>query len=99
MKKLILLLATAFALVACATDGGGETVGAGATWRCDGGKQFRVSFTRSGARVSAAGRTYNLPHRTGGGARYVNGGVEYWERAGTASLTGAAGGPYRNCRR
>lgn len=104
MKRLLALVCLA-ALTACATEMGNSTVSSGAPignlvrWRCDGGKTFGVGFTTTGARVAAAGQTYALPHVQGGGARYANGGVEYWERAGVATLTGARGGPYNNCRR
>lgn len=97
------LLVAALLLAACATEGGGgggESVGARTTWRCPGGSSFSVSFTTSSARVTAAGHTYNLPHAvSGSGARYTNGSVQYWEHAGTATLTGAPGGPYQDCRR
>jgi membrane-bound inhibitor of C-type lysozyme len=33
------------------------------------------------------------------GARYSDGAVEYWEHGGGATLNGARGGPYNNCRR
>src|SRR5690348_10108229 len=99
MKTRALMFAV-FLLGACATDGGGEAVGAPrTTWRCDGGSSFTVSYTTNSARVSAHGRSYTLPHaRSGSGARYAGGGVEFWEHGGTSTLTGAAGGPYANCR-
>lgn len=96
------VLAAVLALTACATGGGGsgEAVGARTTWRCEGGSSFSVRFTDGEAHISAGGRNYNLPHaRSGSGARYAGGGVEYWERAGTATLRGVAGAPYVNCRR
>ena len=104
MKKL-LLIAALVALSACANESGGGVVSSGAPvgnlvrWHCDGGKSFGVGFTTTGARVAAGGATYALPHVQGAGARYANGGVEYWERGGQATLTGARGGPYNNCRR
>ena len=76
----------------------GHPVAPGITWRCDGGHAFRAHLGSSGAHVNAGGHDYALPHVQGQGARYAGGGVEYWERAGTASLTGAPGGPYQNCR-
>ncbi len=68
-------------------------------WRCPDGKSFRVAFAGAFAHVNASGHEYRLPHaRSGSGARYAGGGVEYWEHAGEAMLHGAAGGPYERCR-
>ena len=98
--KAQILLAAALLLAACASDDGGDAVGAPrTTWRCDGGSSFTASYTNGGALVRAGGRSYALPHAlSGSGARYASGDVEFWEHAGTATLTGAAGGPYANCR-
>jgi len=105
MRKLVVLVCFA-ALAACSTEtGGNATVSSGAPighltrWRCDGGTSFGVGFTTTGARVAAGGQTYALPHVQGAGARYANGGVQYWEQGGSATLTGARGGPYANCHR
>ena len=77
----------------------GHTVAPRANWRCAGGKAFSAHIGTQGVHVSAGGRTYDLPHVTGGsGMRFAAGGVAYRELAGGASLTGAAGGPYENCR-
>jgi membrane-bound inhibitor of C-type lysozyme len=88
----------AFALLAACTSGpsGGPQV----VWRCDGGAAFSVRYNdRGAAEVFAGGRTYTLPAaRSGSGARYSDGTVEYWEHQGEARLNGAFGGPYNNCR-
>lgn len=102
MKRVLAVLALA-ALSGCAIledlGGGGEALTATMQWRCDGGAAFSAQIlSDERARITAGGESYTLP-RTGPGARYGNGGVEYAERAGGATLTGAAGGPYRNCRR
>jgi hypothetical protein len=76
----------------------GRPVAPGILWRCDAGHSFRANVGSSGAHVHAGGRDYALPHVQAQGARYAGGGVEYWERAGSATLTGAPGGPYQNCR-
>ena len=97
MKRL-LTAAALLALSACASTG---TIGNRMDWRCDGGAAFSARIKSDGsADVFAGGQVYTLPHVAGAsGARYAGGGVEYWERGGEATLTGARGGPYANCRR
>jgi membrane-bound inhibitor of C-type lysozyme len=97
--KTILALAALALLAACAT--GAAPGGPRMDWRCDGGGAFSARIKGDGrAEVFAGGQVYNLPHVQGAsGARYAQGGVEYWERGGEATLTGAQGGPYNNCRR
>ena len=99
MKALIPLAALAF-LIACASAGGGN-MGPRSDWRCQGGGAFSARIKTNGsAEVFAGGQVYSLPHvEAGSGARYSNGSVEYWERGGEATLNGAQGGPYTNCRR
>jgi len=58
-----------------------------------------VRFDGDAAEVFAGGQLYNLPvAQSGSGARYSNGAVEYREHQGQATLNGAVGGPYTNCR-
>lgn len=98
MKKLA-LAAALLVLAACASTGSG---GPRSDWRCDGGAAFSARIDASDARaeVFAAGQTYSLPHvQAASGARYSDGAVEYWEHGGGATLNGARGGPYNNCRR
>jgi Membrane-bound lysozyme-inhibitor of c-type lysozyme len=101
--KLVLVAFAAAALSGCAIlddlGGGGEALSEAMVWRCEGGAGFRAQIlSGERARIVAGGQTYTLP-RTGPGARYASGGVSYAERGGGATLEGAAGGPYRNCRR
>lgn len=97
MKKLIALAALA-ALGACATTAPG---GPRTDWACDGGAAFSVRFNaQQQAEVFAGGQVYTLGQQaSGSGIRYQNGGVEYREHQGQATLSGAHGGPYNNCRR
>jgi len=97
MKKLLPLLA-ALAAAACATPTQG---GPRVDWRCDGGAAFSVRYNDAGAaEVFAAGRTYTLPASpSGSGTRYTDGTVDLREHQGEATLGGAFGGPYANCRR
>ena len=101
MKKIAALAALAL-LAACATSGGAPG-GPFTQWRCDGGAAFSVRVSTDGegsAEVFAGGQTYRLPRIAGAsGLRYSNGQVEYWERGGAATVSGARGGPYDNCRR
>ena len=84
-------------LAACGTT---QTGGPRVDWRCANGAAFSVRFQGDGAEVFAGGQVYNLPAaQSGSGARYSNGAVEYWEHQGEATLNGARGGPYANCRR
>ena len=98
MKKLA-ALAALLALTACATAT--TPGGPRADWRCDGGAAFSMRLNNAGnAEVFAGGQVYSLPGvQTGSGTRYTNGSVEYWERGDEATLNGAHGGPYNNCRR
>ncbi len=102
MKPMLFALA-ALTLGGCAVlddlSGGGEALSGQMIWRCEGGASFSAQIlSDERARIVADGHTYTLP-RTGPGARFANGGVAYGERAGGATLEGAAGGPFRNCRR
>lgn len=94
MRK-FLAAAALLSLAACASGPGGPR----ADWRCDGGAAFSVRFDGSSANVFAGGQVYELPQvQSGSGIRYSNGAVEYQEHQGVATLNGAAGGPYTNCR-
>ncbi|MBX3430877.1 MAG: MliC family protein [Hyphomonadaceae bacterium] len=98
--KTIAALAALSLLAACATTSSGPS-GPFMQWRCDGGAAFSARIADGGtAEVFAGGQTYSLPHvQAASGAKYSNGSVEYWERGGQATLGGARGGPYNNCRR
>lgn len=111
MRSVIAALAL---LAACspppATDEGAETTpetGIGLapdsfTFSCDGGRTFSVGYDAAAgtATINAGGQIYTLASAvSASGARYSANGVEFWEHQTEATLTGAAGGPYENCRR
>ncbi|MBC7768640.1 MAG: hypothetical protein H7124_07615 [Phycisphaerales bacterium] len=92
MNKLLALAALAI-LAACGTSPA-QTGGPRTDWRCDGGAAYSARIADSGAaEIFAGGRVYTL---AASGARYSDGQVTY---SGDGALTGAAGGPYNNCRR
>jgi membrane-bound inhibitor of C-type lysozyme len=98
--KTLAVLAVLALLAACASSGSSGPAGPRMDWRCDGGAAFSARIATGGrAEVFAGGQQYSLPHVEGAGARYANGNIEYWERGGLATLNGARGGPYTNCRR
>ncbi|MEQ1617078.1 MAG: hypothetical protein ABL883_01890 [Terricaulis sp.] len=94
MKRLCVI--AALALSAC--NGGPSGLrGDRLDWRCDQGTAFsiRINAQARQAEVFAAGRIYRLDFVETG---YSNGEVRYYEQSGVASLVGAFGGPYNNCR-
>lgn len=101
MKTIVALAALALLTACASTSGSSGPTGPRMDWRCDGGAAFSARIaTGAAAEVFAGGQQYRLPHVEGAsGARYSNDSVEYWERGGLATLNGARGGPYTNCRR
>ncbi len=99
MKQTLALFA--FVLLAACASSSGPSASGRMDWRCDNSRAFSARINGSGeAEVFAGGQTFRLPHVAGAsGARYSNGSVEYWERGGSATLTGAPGSPYNNCHR
>lgn len=95
MKRLCLV--AVLALSGCA-GGMSAMRGDRIDWRCDGGAAFsvRVNEATHKAEVFAGGRVYRLDQI---GAGYSNEQVRYIDQGGSASLMGANGGPYDNCRR
>ena len=69
-------------------------------WKCAGGAVFSSQWTAGGnVEVLAGGKMYWLPaKKVASGVRFADRKVEFSERQGQAKLSGAAGGPYANCR-
>lgn len=96
MKKLILVAALgAMALSGCVSHNFRE--GERSNYRCAGGEDFNLRRVAGNIEVFAGGQTYTLSP-SGDGA-FSNGAVTFARSGGRASLTGAYGGPYENCRR
>lgn len=115
MKTLMFSAVAALALAGCAqTSGAPEPAGASAQgaalssggiegltlvfFRCDNNAAFTVQNYQNGSvRVTtSSGTRYDLSGRDGA---YANDAVRYTRQGDTATLTGAAGGPYTNCNR
>ena len=100
MKRLLLVLGLALLAAACTTVQAPDSTAAPLPYRCDGGKNFTVSYDTGGktAVVRAGGtiKTLRLA-RSGSGARYSAPGMELWGKGVGATLTGFPGGPYDGC--
>ncbi len=95
MRILFAVLAV-LSLTACASSSADD--GPRADWLCDRGAAFSARIKSSGdAEVFAAGRLYTLEPASGGG--FADDDVTYTPQTETATLTGAFGGPYVNCRK
>lgn len=93
--KTLALIAVALLLSACVSHNFKE--GERTAWRCEGGQEFSLRRVAGYVEVFAGGQTYALP--PAGEDTYSNGAATYSIARGRASLLGAAGGPYENCRR
>lgn len=103
LRSLILAVAAlaVAALSGCVTPLAEDATGSAMTYRCEGGARFTAAYAVSGreATVTAGANTYRLKNlRSGSDARYAGGGVTLSSKGTQAQLTGAAGGPYRDCR-
>ncbi|WP_312164681.1 MliC family protein [Phenylobacterium sp.] len=101
MLKVMLAAGALLALAGCASVAPQDATDAPQAYACAGGKAFTAAYDLAGdkARVTAGGRTYSLRHvRSGSGAKYAGGGVELFSQGDEATLSGAAGAPYRNCK-
>lgn len=94
MKNLILMGAL-FALGGCVSHNFSE--GARQNWRCAADKTFSLRHVMDYVEVFAAGQTHALQPRAEG--VYSNDAVTLTINGGRATLSGAHGGPYENCRR
>lgn len=97
----IALAALGLTLAACATVEPEDAVDTPMPYACSGGKSFTASYRLNGrvARVTAGGQTLTLREaRSGPGARYAYKDILLSTKGAAATLDGAPGGPYRNCR-
>ncbi len=67
-------------------------------WSCANDNAFSLRTVGDSVEVYAGGETHRLVRGAEDGA-YTNGTVTLTESRGRATLTGANGGPYENCRR
>lgn len=80
---------------------GQHEVGATTQYSCSDSVTFSVAFEEDTgcAVVDAGGQSYRLGSAiSGSGARYSDGATQFWEHQGEATLEGAAGGPYTECK-
>jgi hypothetical protein len=95
MKKSALLAVALIALAGCVSHDFSE--GERTNFRCAGDKKFSYREVAGALEVFAGGETTRLTP-TGDG-QYANERVTLAQSGGGATLTGAIGGPYENCRR
>lgn len=94
MKKLI-IIAGALMLSACVSHNFSE--GNRTAYRCAGDKEFSLREVAGTVEVYAGGQTNRLT--PSGEGSYSNSTVTFSVDRVRATLTGANGGPYENCRR
>ena len=94
MKKTALLSVALIALAGCVSHDFSE--GERTNFRCAGDKEFSYREVAGALEVFAGGETTRLAPA---GEGYANERVTLVESGGGATLTGAIGGPYENCRR
>ena len=104
MIRGILATMSVLALSACASSPfptAADATDAAQTYACAGGKRFTAAYHLKGDCVSvgAGGRSYSLRHvPSGSGVKYARDGVELHAKGTEATLDGALGSPYRDCR-
>jgi hypothetical protein len=95
MKKSVFLAVSLLALGGCVSHNFEE--GERTNYRCAGDKEFSYREVAGALEVFAGGETNRLTRSTDG--QWANERVTLSESGGGATLTGAIGGPYENCRR
>lgn len=94
MKKSVFLAVALLALSGCVSHNFSE--GERTNYRCAGDKSFSYREVAGALEVFAGGETNRL---TRSGEGWANERVTLIESGGGATLTGAIGGPYDDCRR
>ena len=99
-----LALAATLGLAACATVEPQDSTDRPMRYACPGGTSFTAAYAKDGRRayVTAQGQVYTLsfspPNRSVGGLKFMKKGVVLQALGPVASLDGAQGGPYRDCK-
>ena len=86
---------------ACASVAPEDASDAPMVYSCGLGKRFEAAYALNGktAKVIAGRKVMTLKHvRSASGAKYAGGGVELITKGAQATLEGAPGGSYRNCK-
>jgi hypothetical protein len=96
MRHILLLIVGLAVLGACSSA---QSLGEGQriNWSCANHKQFSLRAAAGAVEVYAGGQTFSLPPTAP--HTYSNGDITYTEANNGASLAGAPGGPYEQCRR
>jgi hypothetical protein len=102
--RLAMAAAAVLTLAACASVEPQDSTDRPMRYACVGGSSFTAAYAKDGRRayVTAAGQTYTLsfspPNRSTGGLKFMKKGVVLQALGPVASLDGAQGGPYRDCK-
>lgn len=94
--RTILIGAALLALTAC-QSASNLNEGQRLNWACGNNNTFSLRTVGDSVEVYAGGETHRLS--PAGDNSYSNGATTLTENGGRATLTGANGGPYENCRR
>ena len=98
----LIALAAAAGLGGCIPQPDARALASTTLFACEGGVLFSVQYSgadRGRAHLATDTDQYELRRvRSASGARYSDGGVEFWEHQGRATLRGAGGGPFTGCR-
>ena len=98
MKTRFMIIAAAAALAVSGCVSHNFREGERSQWRCAEGKGFSTRRVNEAVEIYVAGQSFTLAPGAEAGV-FSNDAIVLTLRAGRASLTGAYGGPYADCRR